>query len=314
MTATTNSTQSARHQALSVGAAREIAPRNVKFPFSENTPKYWFDNDPYLTHVMNALSMIFPEGERYFIAAVRGLREHVKDPVLERQVRGFLGQESLHRREHDAFNDWLRTTGVHVDKFYEEMRDALRVDEPGGNKRWRLAVTCALEHFTAIIAEEWLTRDDLRESAHANVQPLWSWHAMEELDHKAVAFDVYQAAGGTYLLRAVSMVLITIGFAALASSFHFRLMLADKQLFNVKSWLRGTWRCWGPNGYFTSLAPAWLRYFQRDFHPWQQDDSALIERYEKELLRYAEGSPSRALDHSAPTAPALHDTNVLVTL
>ena len=291
MTSTT--TQTARNNALSVGATREIAPRNVRFPFSADTPKYWFDNDPYLTHVMNALSMIFPEGERYFIAAVRGLREYVKDPILEKQVRGFLAQESLHRREHDAFNDWLRTTGVDVDKFYENMRDALRVDDSVMSKRWRLAVTCALEHFTAIIAEEWLTRPDLRESAHVNVQPLWSWHAMEELDHKAVAFDVYRAAGGTYSMRAVSMVLITIGFAALASSFHFRLMLADKQLFNVKSWLTGSWRCWGPRGYFTSLLPAWLRYFKPGFHPWEHDDSALIAHYEKELLRFAE-RPVRA--------------------
>jgi predicted metal-dependent hydrolase len=291
---TTTTSASAMQLAREVGATREIAPRNVKFPFSKETPKYWFKDDPYLTHVMNALSMIFPEGERYFIAAVRGLREHVQDPALERQVRGFLAQEALHRREHDSFNDWLRSTGVDVDKFYGEMRDALDVDGPVRSKHWRLAITCALEHFTAIIAEEWLTRDDLRESAHQNVQPLWSWHAMEELDHKAVAFDVYQAAGGTYAMRAISMVLITIGFAALAASFHVRLMAADKQLFNVKSWLRGTWLCWGPGGYFTSLAPAWLRYFKRDFHPWQQDDTGLIERYEKELLRFAEGAARAA--------------------
>ncbi|MDB4973254.1 MAG: metal-dependent hydrolase [Myxococcaceae bacterium] len=289
---TSTSMQTARQSALAVGATREIEPRNVKFPFAADTPKYWFDNDPYQTHVMNALSMIFPEGERYFIAAVRSLREYVTDPTLERQVRGFLGQEALHRREHDAFNDWLRSTGVEVDKFYADMRDALKVDDPPSSKRWRLAITCALEHFTAIIAEEWLTRTELRESAHPNVQPLWSWHAMEELDHKAVAFDVYRAAGGTYTMRAVSMVLITIGFAALASSFHVRLMAHDKQLFNFKSWLKGSWKCWGPRGYFTSLAPAWLRYFSRDFHPWQQDDTKLIETYEKELMRFAVTSSS----------------------
>jgi len=280
---TTTMMHTAREQALSVGAKREIAPRNVKFPFAGNTPRHWFDDDPYQTNVMNALSMIFPEGERYFIAAVRSLREYAKDPTLDAQVRGFLAQESLHRREHDAFNDWLRSTGIDVDFFYGVMRDALRVDEPITSKRWRLAVTCALEHFTAIIAEEWLTRTELRESAHPNVRPLWTWHALEELDHKAVAFDVYRAAGGTYPMRAVAMVLITIGFVGLAADFHTRLMIKDRQLFNVKSYLKGGWKCWGPRGYFTSLLPAWLRYFKRDFHPWQQDDSELIARYEREL-------------------------------
>lgn len=263
--------------------AREILPRAVAFPFPSDTPRYWFDGDPFLTHVMNALSLTFPEGERMFIHAVRALRDRVKDPLLEKQVRGFLAQESLHRREHDSFNDWLRSQGIDVDKYYGEIKARLRVDDPIGSKHWRLAVTCALEHFTAMLADEWLTREDLRSCAHENVRPLWTWHALEELDHKAVAFDVYQAADGTYALRVTSMVAITIAFVLTVGSLQVRLMAADKQLFNLKSWLRGGWRCWGPRGYFTALVPSYLRYFKRDFHPWEVDHSALIERFEREL-------------------------------
>ncbi len=263
-------------------AAREIAPRPLKLNVPADTPRHWFDGDPYLTHVMNALSLTFPEGERLFIHAVRDAREHVKDPVLERQVRGFLAQESLHRREHDVFNAWLRTLGVDVDAYYREIEALLSVDEPRAPALVRLAVTCALEHFTAILAAQWLTRDDLRMRAHPNVRPLWTWHALEELDHKAVAFDVYRAAGGSYLLRVTIMLSVTVTFLLKVSSLHARLMRWDGQR-SLGVWLRGFWRSWGPRGHFTALIPAYLRYFKPGFHPWENDDSALIAHFEREL-------------------------------
>src|SRR5687767_8664396 len=101
----------------SAARAREITPRPMKFDFQAHTPRYWMGGDPFTTHLMNALSLTFPEGERFFVASVRALREHVKTPELARQVRGFLAQESLHRREHEAFNEFLRSVDVDVDQF-----------------------------------------------------------------------------------------------------------------------------------------------------------------------------------------------------
>jgi predicted metal-dependent hydrolase len=263
-------------------AARAIAPRQASFPVPAETPRYWFDGDPYLTHVMNALSLTFPEGERLFIAAVRACRDQLRDRALAAQVRGFLAQESLHRREHDLFNGWLRTLGIEVDAYYREIEQLLGVDEPRSSARVRLAVTCALEHFTAILAEQWLTRSDQRQLAHPNVRALWTWHALEELDHKAVAFDVYQATGGSYLLRVLVMASVSVGFLQKIASLHARLMVADGQV-RPSIWARGLWRCWGPRGYFSALLPAYLRYFKPSFHPWDKDDAALIARSEAEL-------------------------------
>lgn len=265
------------------GAEREIAPRDQKLAFAADTPRHWMGGDPYLSNLMNAFSLTFPEGERFFIAAVRAFRERVQDPQLQRQVRGFLAQESLHRREHDTFNAWLKTQGFDVDAYYAEIEELLEPKGPLSPPIVRLAITCALEHFTAMLAETWLRRPEERENADPAVRALWTWHALEELDHKAVAFDVYQAVGGTYALRCITMLSVTARFMAKVASLHYRLMRADGQHKKLDVWLRGSWKCWGPGGYFSSLLPAYLRYFRPSFHPWEQDDSALVERFAREL-------------------------------
>src|SRR5690606_41942592 len=52
--------------------------------------------------------------------------------------------------------------------------------------------TCALEHFTAMLAETILEHPEMLEGMDERVLPLWLWHAVEESEHKSVAFDVYQ--------------------------------------------------------------------------------------------------------------------------
>lgn len=285
------------HTARRRKAEREIVPRVVAFDFSSAAPRHWMAGDPFTTQLMNALSLTFPEGERFFVASVRSLRERVSDPELLAQVRGFLAQESLHRREHDAFNGWLREQGLPVDQIYEEIAALLRAPERGGNPHFALAITCALEHFTAILAEKWLTADALRAQAHEPMRSLWSWHALEELDHKSVAFDVYAASGGSYVLRAVTMFSVSLVFMAKVCELQVRLLAREGELANLRSWARGLYDFWGPRGHFSSLLPAYLRYYRPHFHPWEKDDSALIERFERELS-LERGVSGRALDEA----------------
>lgn len=283
------------HESKRPQAARVIEPRTVAFAFPADVPRYWMANDPFTTHLMNALSLTFPEGERFFVASVRAVKDRVTDPTLLKQVRGFLAQESLHRREHTALNAWLRDKGLPVDEMYEEIAALLSAPEKGGNPLIELAVTCALEHFTAIMAERWLTEDALREEAHPAVRPLWTWHALEELDHKAVAFDVYTAAGGSYALRVVTMFTVSLAFIAKVCDLHVRLLKHDGELMNLRAWAKGLYKFWGPRGHFTSLIPAYLRYYRPGFHPWEKDDSALIARFTKELAPYL---AAQALDQA----------------
>jgi len=268
---------------------RTIEPRDLSLGAPLEAPHYWMGGDPFSTHLFNALSMTFPEGEAFFVASVRKLRDRVTDETLRKQVRGFLAQESFHRREHDAFNAWLRAGGVEVDKYYAEVKVLLDRPRRRATPLMQLAVTCALEHLTATMAEAWLTKPDMRDKAHSSVRTLWTWHAMEELDHKAVAFDVYVAAGGTYPVRIVAMIGATAFIIMQVSKMQLRMLAKDRRL-HPGMLARGVWEYWGPRGHFTRMIPAYLRYFKPGFHPWQHDDSALITDFEAVVGPYLQAA------------------------
>lgn len=268
---------------------RTIEPRDLSLGAPLEAPRYWMGGDPFSTHLFNALSMTFPEGEAFFVASVRKLRDRVTDDTLRKQVRGFLAQESFHRREHDAFNAWLRASGVDVDKYYAEVKVLLDRPRKRATPLMQLAVTCALEHLTATMAEAWLTTPDMRDKAHPSVRTLWTWHAMEELDHKAVAFDVYVAAGGTYPVRTVAMIGATAFIIMQVSKMQWRMLSKDRRL-HPGLLARGMWEYWGPRGHFTRMIPAYLRYFRPGFHPWQHDDSALITDFEAVVGPYLQAA------------------------
>ncbi len=257
----------------------DIVPRQMGFEFPEDTPKYWFDGDPWATHMLNALSLLFPSGEREFVASVRAVRERVQDPALLDAIRAFVLQETNHGVEHDAFNAWLRGQGVPVDSIYELLEREIEAQRGTLSKEGDLAVTAALEHFTAILAQALLTTPEVTEAMHENTRYLWVWHAIEETEHKAVAFDVYETVDGSYARRALLMLLVTALFLRDTTRLHLFLLANDGQLGNVRSFARFVWRFWGPRGHFTKLVPAYLEYFRPGFHPWQQDSRPAVARW-----------------------------------
>jgi len=272
-------------EALSKARARQITPRDMSLDIPGDTPRYWMGGDAYSTHLMNVLSLLFPPGERFFMDAVRAFRGQVTDPRLLAQVRGFLGQEALHSREHKTFNRWLNRFGIDADEIEAAIAQEIAERRAKRTPIDDLAVTCALEHFTAIMAEAWLHEGELRESAVEPLRSVWTWHAIEELDHKSVAFDVYNEVGGDYGTRRNWMLRISVAFILGVSIMHVRHMARDG-LFSRPGYVaRRWWAYWGPRGYFAKMIPAYLKYYRRDFHPWAEDHSALIARFERELAQ-----------------------------
>jgi uncharacterized protein len=263
--------------------ARDIQPRPLAIDIPRETPRYWMGDDAYTTHLLNAMSLMFPHGERMFMDAVRAFRDRVGDPQLARQVRGFLAQEALHSREHRSMNAWLTTLGINAEAYEAAVEEDIKRRRAKRGPIDDLAVTCALEHFTAILAHAWLTNPGFREQAAEPLRTLWTWHALEELDHKSVAYDVYAEVGGDYLTRVRWMLRITVVFFMSVSSFQYYLLRGDKQLGKRKELLKSWWKFWGPRGHFTRCIPAYLRYYKRGFHPWDEDDRALITRFERLL-------------------------------
>lgn len=263
-----------------------IKPQRMGFEFGTQVPQYWMGENYLVSHTMNALSVLFPQGEQFFVDSVRAFRGILSDPKLKEEVRGFIGQEAMHSLEHTAMNQHVRDQGMPIEAMEGDLKvllDAVRLLP----KRHQLAVTCALEHVTAMMADMLLERDDIRDDMAEGMRPLWVWHAIEETEHKAVAFDVFQQAGGTYAERTVYLAVSTAILGVVATWFTGRMMLNDRRNFSIKGAATGLWRLWGRNGSFSSLIPAWLEYFKPGFHPWDKDNSELVARFKAEIQQHA---------------------------
>src|SRR5689334_17339232 len=131
--------------------------------FAQVPKHHAVDGDLILSHLAASLSAVFPDGEDYFVRSVRRYRDQVSDPVLKRQVAGFIGQEAMHGREHRAFNDRLAELGYPTKQVERFTRLGLAFREKVAPAKANLAATAALEHFTATLAELVLTDEYTRE-------------------------------------------------------------------------------------------------------------------------------------------------------
>ncbi|MBC7191548.1 metal-dependent hydrolase [Marinobacter sp.] len=278
-----------------------IKPQRMGFEFGENVPRYWLDNSPFISHTMNALSVLFPLGEQFFVDSVRNYRDQITDPKLKEEVRGFIGQEAMHSLEHIAMNQHVRDQGMPVEDMEKQLEILLNSIAKRLPRRHQLAITCALEHMTALMANMLLERDDVRDDMHETMRPLWVWHAIEETEHKAVTYDVYQQVGGNYFERSFYQVVTTALLGVMGSYFSARMMWNDRKNLSVKDTAKSLWRMWGKDGTFSSLIPNWLEYFKPGFHPWDHDNSELIAKFKAEIEgyiapQYRKGNKSRTLN------------------
>ncbi|MEM9621489.1 MAG: metal-dependent hydrolase [Pseudomonadota bacterium] len=253
-----------------------IQVRRLADPPSATTPRYWHSDDPFLTHFFNALSSTFPEGERFFIRSVRHYHKQLPAELAE-QVDQFTGQEGQHSREHDHHMQLLYDQGYEFLARFNRMQKNVMSWLNTRAPRLSLALTTAIEHVTAIFAHEILRDPDFWLAGMSpDMQRLWRWHAVEEAEHKAVAYDVYQLTIGRLWLRRIAMLDATVGFLMEIFVRHSLLLIKDRQ-FKPSVLSRGFRQLLGRGGYLRRLAPHLLAYYKDDFHPWQQDNSALLD-------------------------------------
>lgn len=253
----------------------------------EAAPRYWHSDSPFLTHYFTAMSLLFPAGEKFFIDSVRAFEDEITDPVLREQVKGFVGQEAQHSHHHRAYDRLMTRSGVPVQRYEGWIESVLRLVRRWLPKKAQLAVTITLEHFTAVFANQLLTEPRFTEGMDPSVRPLWLWHAVEETEHKAVAYDVYQQVCGSYWLRALMMARVMLGFPFGIALFQFLLLAGDRKLGNLRDLARGLRMVWGRGGFVRSALPELMRFYRRDFHPWQQDNRELIGEWAR---RYGHGA------------------------
>lgn len=272
----------------------------------EDLPRHFAaDGDLVLSHFMAVLSSVFPDGEDYFVRSVRHYRDRVTDPTLKRQVAGFIGQESVHGREHRVLNARLARLGYptrHIERFVYRV---LRFRERVMSAKVNLATTAALEHFTATLAELTLTDPQVRtDMGHPAVRDVFVWHALEESEHKAVAFDVYRAVGGGEWTRRITMKGVRVMFVVGITLFMCASLATDRDTYR-RGVLRQSFARFRRTPVMSREVWDRLReYERRGFHPDDRDTTDLVASWREELFG-DDGRlvPLLAAPRGAPAAP-----------
>lgn len=281
-------------------SANRFPVRRMDFDFG-NIQRYWFNGDAGLTHFMTALSALFPVGERFFVDSVRAVR---KDPKiannvdLQAQISAFIGQEAMHSKEHHALNMQIGEFGYKDIEWMEQatatVLSARHILKPfAPSEMIDLAATCALEHFTALLAEQVLSNPKFQSEMGSDptMLKLWLWHCVEETEHKSVAYDVYQQIYGSdkgagYLLRIVGILMATSLILVAQTYFTARLLAKDGKL-APQHWLKAANTFYGVRGLFTKAIPHFLDYFRPNFHPNDHDTLQLLRTW-KDNLSFAD--------------------------
>lgn len=256
----------------------KIQPREIAFGREEVLARWWHGSDPIATTVYNALSVTFPQGERFFIDAVRHYRDRAP-AGLQGQIAAFIAQESVHSREHVFFNKQVTAQGYDISAMEKRLRWRLNLSRRAP-PAVQLAATAALEHFTAILAHALLSDPRHMEGAPAEAAGMWRWHAMEEIEHKAVAFDTYLATVkggplGRWLLRVVVMFIATFLFSY-TDIRNLADFFSQDRINRPGTWGRLLKFLFVSPGLMRDIGGAYLSYYRPGFHPWQVDDRALI--------------------------------------
>lgn len=285
---------------ISNRAGASFPVRRMNFDFDQ-VPEYWMSGSAGLTHFMTALSALFPDGEKLFIDSVRAVRYHpaIKDnEVLQKEISAFIGQEAMHTQEHVGFNASAQKYGHDVSALERitgryiqfARKNFAKVVKPFGmtQEMVDLTATTALEHFTATIASELLRNPHIQElMTDDTMKYMWLWHAVEENEHKAVAYDVYEEIFGrgvkAYALRNTALVVAIVLIFALQSYFVLRLLNRDNKL-NLKELSMIYKYGYSPSkGIIAGMAGEMLAYFKPRFHPNDLDTVQLLKDWKAKL-------------------------------
>ena len=285
---------------ISKRAGASFPVRRMNFNF-DTVPEYWMGGNAGLTHFMTALSALFPAGEKFFIDSVRAVRYHSmlkNNADLQKEISAFIGQEAMHTHEHVGFNASAQKFGHdvdalerHTDTVIQTTRKFMaKLAKPIGitQEMVDLTTTTALEHFTATIASQLLRNQHIQElMTDETMKTMWLWHAIEENEHKAVAYDVFKGVFGkglrAYALRTSSLVISMVILFFIQNYFLWRLLKQDKQL-NLEN-LRMIYRyAYSPSkGIITGMGKEMLLYFNPNFHPNDSDTTTLLNTWKAKL-------------------------------
>lgn len=267
------------HNKESNACRRDIIPRAIDFDFSQHYGKYWYDNSPVKTYYGNMLGYYIPYGERFIITSVKHHRHAIRSTQLRKDVVNLLKQESYHAREHFKFIKYI------IKPYFPIMRMTTRkfilfiFGKLMATPTIRLSISAAGEFFTSNMSEMFLTDPTLLHGMPPALQEFWRWHFIEEIEHRAVAFDVMQEAGCGYLMRAYGFLISYIAYVVALSHTYFILAKHDKKLFSPKFYWHSFKYLWIKPGIFRRTTLAYFKYLKPYFHPKQIKIDYLVDEW-----------------------------------
>jgi hypothetical protein len=274
-----------------------IVPREkLDFDLDGDIPKHWLNNDAFKTRFFDAMSTLFPVGEKFFISCVRDFKDQITDPKLLEDIKDFTRQEAQHGMLHTRYNNRLKSQGIAVDTILQKQeRRLFGLLRKRLSPEFTLGITTASEHITSIMADCFVERPEIFEGADHRMRALYVWHAMEEMEHKGVAYDVLvDVAKSSYLNRIGSMLLVTVIFPYHVYRIMAHMLQADgfSRWERTKIWAKGLWWLYKPGGVFMPVFAKYFEYLKPGFHPWQ---TPVVSSYEPWLRLLKEtGDPVEA--------------------
>ena len=236
----------------------------------EDVPRFWFAGDPFRTRVFDALSLTFPDGERYFIECVRLFRDKIQDPDLQARVADFIKQEAQHGIAHDKMNQLMKEQGMPVEQFTTTLKKIFRFELTKRSPQYNIAMTAAAEHLTALMAETFYSKKATLQEVHPYVRALLAWHSIEEMEHRDVAFDVMQQVGEVPEATRKFALAITTALMLGFTLYRANVMLRCDG-FNGRQRLqlfrKGLPWFLGRKGILTAMKKEYLDWYKSDFHP-----------------------------------------------
>jgi len=259
-----------------------VTPRRPGFDFEgleHEVPRAWHPAGIGPTAFLEALSTMAPVVESFFIDDARRLLPRIADEELRAEGDAFLRQEAAHAGMHAAFNRLLVRWGVPVDPIADSLLRWLAI-VGWTSSDLRSAVAMAGEHFLGEIGNAILSRPELLEGVDARIARLFGWHGYEEVEHKAVLFDLFHAVRGhglyTYAVRIAGLWIALVLVALALPSVSYRIVASAGAAQDLHAW-RGLIRfVVGRDGMLRGRWRAVVAYHRRDFHPWRYLDNRCV--------------------------------------
>lgn len=257
--------------------------------------RHWHNTDLETYH-FNALAMFLPVLEKMIILSIKKSLIQLNDaPTLHAEVASLVAQEAIHGREFQIYNAriimpfyplQIEQFSLRVFRYFAGFMNRF-------SRTFHFALSAAGEHFTAISAALFLKEPQWFSGVPPTLAAIWRWHCIEELEHKTVAFDVFQHLNGRYWFRIFGMLIMTLIFTTLYFKPIWMMIKIDNKHKDFRFYCRAFQYYWGKGGFCRSLLKPYFKYYHPRFHPAQQDTFYLIAQWKTVLDRL---TPEQAVD------------------